>query len=143
MAPDRRVDRPFGIGVSRTAPPADPWMRHVWPQLAWGSLGVGWFWGPYGTGQLPWVVPPQAPIEAPLGGLQLDVDPRRAEVYVDGTRVGRVEEFSGYYKHLPLAAGSHVIQIFAPGHEPLIFDVIITPGRTSTYRYSLPRAPGG
>jgi len=74
------------------------------------------------------------------GGLQLDIEPRRALVYVDGWYVGVVDQFSGYYRHLDLAAGPHTIEILAIDYEPLAFDIAISPGRTTTYRGSLPRA---
>ena len=74
------------------------------------------------------------------GGLQLDIEPRRALVYVDGWYVGVVDQFSGYYHHLDLAAGSHTIEILATDYDPLAFDIAIVPGRTTTYRGSLQRA---
>lgn len=42
------------------------------------------------------VVPP--PEGAPIGGLQLDVQPWRAQVYVYGAYVGLVDDFNGYYQ---------------------------------------------
>jgi hypothetical protein len=84
-----------------------------------------------------------APQEAvPTGGVQLDLVPWRAQVYVDGYYVGLVEHFKGYYHHLSLPAGSHVIDIFAQGYEPLEFEVNVTPGRTVTYHGNLNRASG-
>ena len=77
----------------------------------------------------------------PVGGLQIDVQPWRAQVYVDGAYAGLVEDFSGYYHHLELVAGPHVIAVVAPGYEPLILDVLTVPGRTTTYRDTLTRAP--
>jgi hypothetical protein len=74
------------------------------------------------------------------GGLQLDIEPRRALVYVDGWYVGVVDQFSGYYHHLEIGAGSHTIEILATDYEPLAFDVAISPGRTTTHRGSLQRA---
>jgi hypothetical protein len=74
--------------------------------------------------------------------VQLDIEPRRAQVYVDGMLAGVVDDFAGYYKHLPLSAGPHILQVIAPDYEPLIVEVLVNPGRTSTYRATLPRAPG-
>jgi hypothetical protein len=96
------------------------------------------------------VISPLVPVVVPalqaepglLGGVQLDVQPWRAQVYADGAYVGLVEDFSGYYRHLELAAGPHVITIVAPDHDPLIFDVMVSPGRTITHRATLNRAPG-
>jgi len=78
----------------------------------------------------------------PTGGVQLDLVPWRAQVYVDGYYAGLVEHFKGYYQHLSLPAGSHVIDIFAQGYEPLEFEVNVTPGRTITYHGNLNRASG-
>ena len=121
------------------------------PAFRQGPFGIGafWFWGgglwapgipssAYGAG-----VVGGPPLEgAPVGGVQLDIDPRNAQVYVDGAYVGVVEEFSGYFRHLDLAAGPHSIAIVASGYEPLILDLIVAPGRTLTQRATLPRAYG-
>jgi hypothetical protein len=83
------------------------------------------------------------PLEgAPVGGLQLDIDPRRAQVFVDGTYAGLVEDFSGYFHHLELPAGPHDIAVVAPGYEPLSFQVLVSPGATQTQRATLSRAYG-
>jgi len=87
--------------------------------------------------------PPSADDGRPRGGLQLDVDPRRALVYVDGWFVGIVDSFSGYYHHLDLAAGRHQIELVASDYEPLVVEVVVSPGRTTTYRGSLNRARDG
>ena len=85
----------------------------------------------------------EPPLEgAPVGGVQLDIDPRRAQVFVDGSYVGLVEEFSGYFHHLELPAGRHDISIVATGYEPLSFHVIVSPGATLTQRGALARAYG-
>ena len=82
----------------------------------------------------PVVQPTQA---RPMGGVQLDLEPRRAQVFVDGTYAGLVNDFAGYYRHLQLSAGHHRLEIFTPGYVPLIFDVTVVPERTITYRQSL------
>jgi PEGA domain len=83
------------------------------------------------------------PLEgAPVGGVQLDIDPRRAQVFVDGTYVGLVEDFSGYFHHLEVPAGPHDIAVVAPGYEPLSLHVLVSPGATITQRATLGRAYG-
>jgi hypothetical protein len=85
----------------------------------------------------------EPPLEgAPVGGVQLDIDPRRGQVFVDGTYVGLVEEFSGYFHHLELPAGPHDIAVVAPGYQPLSFHVLVSPGATITQRAMLARAYG-
>jgi hypothetical protein len=104
--------------------------------------GLPFFWG-WGAPAF-YLAAPQTfvplPGDAPLGGVQLDVMPWRSSVYVDGALVGRVEEFKGYYQHLDLGAGPHQIAIVERGYETLVIDVVVTPGRTITYRATLNEA---
>jgi hypothetical protein len=126
---------PVPFGGRHTRFPA----RSSWFGLM--AFDSSWLWAPNavdGTFVLPSAPPPQ---QRPVGGLQLDVEPRRALVYVDGWYAGVVDDFSGYYRHLETGAGWHIIEILAPDYQPLIFDVAVSPGRTTTYRNSLNRAP--
>lgn len=60
---------------------------------------------------------------------------------VDGAYAGLVRDFTGYYHHLDLVAGSHLIAIVTPDYQPLIVDVVVSPGHTTTYRGALTRTP--
>ena len=82
------------------------------------------------------------PDDARHGAVQLDVIPWRSQVYVDGVLMGRVDDFKGYYHPLDLPAGPHQITIVDEGREPLVADVVVTPGRTTTYRATLSEASG-
>ena len=93
------------------------------------------------------LVPP--PVVVPLqidtelrGGVQLDVQPWRAEVFVDGAYAGVVDDFKGYYNHLELTPGPHALTIVAPDYYPLTLELIVLPGRTITHRATLNRASG-
>jgi len=128
-----------GMFTTREATPrASRGMRPLWFGLV--TFDRTWLWTPTLVGGA--FDDPRVPtLEQGLsGGLQLDIEPRRALVYVDGWYVGVVDQFSGYYRHLDLAAGSHTIEILATDYEPLAFDIAIAPGRTTTYRGSLQRA---
>jgi len=111
-----------------------PWL---WPLTFYNGIGLDYF---YDDGPLD----PDAysPEDAAPGGLQLDVEPRHADVYIDGQRAGTVGDFSGYYKHLELPSGLHRVMVLADGYQPLVFDMGISPGRTSTYRGALMRSSG-
>ena len=84
-----------------------------------------------------------SPQSKPIGGVQLDVEPRRAQVFVDGTYAGVVDDFRGYYRHLALPAGPHRIDVMTAGYLPLNLDVMVVPDRTIVYRWSLQDAPRG
>jgi hypothetical protein len=75
-------------------------------------------------------------------GLQLDVEPRGAFVYLDGIFVGTVDQLKGYFQHLEATAGYHLVEFVAPDYDPLIAEVAVAPNKTTTYRASLNRAGG-
>ncbi len=115
-------------------------VRPLWFGLV--TFDRSWAWAPTLVDVGADDTPAGALQQVPIGGLQLDIEPRRALVYVDGLYAGLVEAFSGYYRHLDIGAGLHTLDIVAVDYEPLAFDVTISPGRTTTYRGSLQRAPG-
>jgi hypothetical protein len=82
---------------------------------------------------------PLALQDGPTGGVQLDVQPWRAGVFVDGVYAGRVDDFNGYYQHLEIVAGPHQIVIVERGYQPLVIDADVVPGETITYRGTLGR----
>jgi len=137
--PPRSTPPPFAWSATTRAKPGHG--RFPVRTLWFGLLFVDpYYWAPDGFDTS--FPPATPPIDSarPTGGLQLDVDPRRALVYADGWPMGIVESFSGYYKHMDLPAGPHQIEIVAPDYEPLAVEVIVTPGRTTTYRGTLNRA---
>jgi hypothetical protein len=120
--------------------------RPISPSLGLPIRGHGvtvfplmWGWGSipfyYGTESNSFVLE-----EGPTGGVQLDVQPWRAAVFVDGVFAGRVDDFKGYYKHLEVVAGAHQIVIVEPGFQPLVIDAIVVPGETTTFRGTLNEA---
>ena len=76
-----------------------------------------------------------------FGELRLQVEPRHAEVYVDGYFAGHVDDFDGIFQSLTLEDGGHKIEIVAPGFETLEVDIRILPGRKVTYRGALKPRP--
>ena len=83
----------------------------------------------------------QDPFDAagPTGGLRLKVEPKDAEVYVDGSFAGIVDDFNGHFRQLKLTAGPHRVEVRAPGFLPLVFDVSIQSRHTTEYRGVLQR----
>lgn len=84
--------------------------------------------GPYGPGYYP---------QATKGGLRFETEPGTAQIFVDGYYSGLVEDYGLRGRILELAAGSHHIELRAPGYAVLAFDVSIIPNQTSRFRGDL------
>jgi hypothetical protein len=78
-----------------------------------------------------------APREAE-GFLRLRVQPRSADVYVDGAFAGVVDDFGGAGERV-LPAGTHRVEIVAPGFERVTFDVRVPANDTITFTRDLDR----
>jgi hypothetical protein len=75
--------------------------------------------------------------EGPTGGLRLKIQPKEAQVYVDGFYAGVVDDFNGRFQHLDLAPGPHRIEVRAPGRQLLEFSVTIQAHHTIEYQGTL------
>jgi hypothetical protein len=71
------------------------------------------------------------------GGVSLDISPRDAAVYVDGTYVGVADDFYDPSHPLSVLAGRHRIEVQAPGYQPLTFDVDVLSGQVIPYQGDL------
>ncbi|MGE5246021.1 MAG: PEGA domain-containing protein [Betaproteobacteria bacterium] len=152
-----------GTAVPRTGAPAPPsgggggifvpgGYYNAWPWV-YGGLGFyggyydPWYWGGgygygygYGAGSYDYggdYYGQQYSPDVEGGALRLKVKPREAQVFVDGYYAGVVDDFDGVFQRLQLDAGSHRIEIRAPGYETLTIDVRIDPGHTTTYQGEL------
>jgi hypothetical protein len=100
-------------------------------------LGLGVY---YGSNGYPYGYTPRGyydPIPGRLyGGLRITDAPHEAQVFADGYYVGIVDDFDGVFQHLNLEVGPHRIEVRLPGYDDsaVVFDVVIQPGRTITYR---------
>lgn len=73
------------------------------------------------------------------GSLRLKIEPRQAQVYIDGYYVGLVDSYDGAFQKLGIEGGGHKVELKADGYEPLQFEVLITPGETVTYKGEMKR----
>ena len=69
------------------------------------------------------------------GGMSFLLSPDFAEVYIDGQYVGIARDFGG--QPVPVAAGYHRIELYAPGYAPVAFDIQVYPGQVMPYRGTL------
>ena len=68
------------------------------------------------------------------GWLRLKINPKQAQIFVDGYYVGVVDSFDGAFQKLGIEGGSHKIELKAGGLRAAEFEVLITPGETVTYK---------
>jgi hypothetical protein len=140
-------------GVYRNAPRVYNNYYYSYPRryypYGYGSFGLGYFYydpyrwypngygvygsygGSYGGGYYPGY---PGSYGYPTGQLRLRVEPKHAEVYVDGYYAGIVDDYDGIAQGLTLEEGGYKIEIVAPGFEPIEVDVRIIPGRKISYR---------
>lgn len=71
------------------------------------------------------------------GAIDLNVKPKKAEVWVDGEYVGTVGEFDGYPAYLWLEEGEHTITIYRGGYESWERNVAIRPGAVIKVKHKL------
>ena len=75
--------------------------------------------------------------ESAMGRLVLDVQPASAQVFVDGYYVGTADDFNASLGGLLLETGAYRIDLAAPDHEQITFDVRISLNQFVTYQQVL------
>lgn len=78
-----------------------------------------------------------------LSEARLQVQPREAEVFIDGYFVGTVDDFDGWAQRLRVEPGEHELQIFLPGHRTYRQPVLFRPGASINIKHVMqPLASG-
>lgn len=115
----------------------------VHPRVSIGlGFGFGPYYGPYYYGS--WFYSqfwpyPGYPYGYPYyysgrGGasIRVQVQPKFAQVYVDGNLAGIVDEFDGFLQSLTVEPGGHDITIYLEGYRSIVQRMYLSPG--SSYR---------
>lgn len=97
---------------------------HPWGYYGWGGYPYAGWYGPY-RGGYPVVYPNDS---YRFGALDLDVSPERAEVWVDGRKVGVADDFDGFPEYLLLEKGTYDVVFYLPGYKTLARQYSIYPG---------------
>jgi hypothetical protein len=112
---------------------------HVFgPWYPWG-YPFGGPWGPYGYP--PYYGYPVADVLT--SSLRVDATPRDAEVFVDGSSAGIVDNFDGVFQRLHLEPGRHTIALYLEGYRTIERDMYFGPGSSQTLRLTMERLPAG
>lgn len=76
---------------------------------------------------------------AACGGVSFDITPRNAQVYVNGSFAGIVEDYDAASEPLLLAPGDHYLEIRLAGYRTASIDVTVVPGEVTPYQGTLER----
>ena len=132
-----------------------PWFGYAYGFYPYGYGGYGhggygyggYGYGGYGYGAYQWGGYPWGRY---FGGgyfagadIRIQVQPKTAEVYVDGHLAGMVDDFDGLFQRLSVTPGGHEIVIYQEGYRGITERLYLTVGK----RYSVKRvmerlAPG-
>jgi hypothetical protein len=79
------------------------------------------------------------PSQQNSGGVSFEITPSNAEVFVDGSSIGTVGQFTPQSQPLGLSVGRHRLEIRAPGYQPLNVDADIVSGQVIPYQGTMQR----
>lgn len=130
---------PYAPYGRRYAPAPYPYGYYGYP-MPYPSYGYTTPYPSYPSYPYPGAGVSAVPLPNPrYGGVQLEVTPRDAAVYVDGYYAGIVDDFDGVAQRLALEPGPHRFEIVAPGLQTLAFDVNVRENETVRYRGEMVR----
>lgn len=108
---------------------------HSWGYQPWGGYPYAGWYGPQWGGYT--VVYPNESYR--YGALDIDISPERAEVWVDGRRVGVADDFDGFPEYLLLEKGTYDVAFYSPGYKTLARQYSIYPGQVIDVEDNLER----
>jgi hypothetical protein len=152
LAPSTADARPIGRGFVRGRVIVGGYYDPFFYSPFYTPFGFGYGWGAYPYGAYGYGYRPYGaysygygygrPVEA-SGSARIQVTPKEAEVYVDGYRAGRVDDFDGTFQRLHAAAGPHEITIFLNGYRTITEKVYMGADSTVKIHETMARlAPG-
>jgi hypothetical protein len=71
------------------------------------------------------------------GALDLNIKPKRAEVWVDREHLGVVDSYDGFPRYLWLREGKRRLVVYLEGYETFAREVTVRPGEVLAIRYDL------
>lgn len=132
------IVRPVPIRPIFYAPYYAPYYGH--------GLSLGWYgwggWYPYGFYGPPYPYYP-AYYRDYASAARILVEPKHAEVYVNGYFAGTVDDFDGWAQRLRVPPGEHVVEIYLEGFRTYRQNVLFRPGGTIRIQHVLEPLPSG
>ncbi len=75
--------------------------------------------------------------------IRVQVEPKHAQVFVDGAFAGTVDDYDGFFQSLPVEPGSRDITIYLEGHRSIVERMYLSPGRSYRIKGALERLAAG
>lgn len=91
----------------------------------WRPFWYDPFW--YGS---PWYEPRYTVVREPQGTIKTEIEPKDAQVYINGGYVGTAGKFRGVFHGLNLRPGTYELEFRAPNYEPLKLKVYVAADKT-------------
>jgi hypothetical protein len=103
------------------------------------------FWAsPFWWGfQYPYPYPYPYGYYYPAADLRIQVQPKQAEVYIDGYLVGTVDNYDGTFQRLDVPLGEHEITVYAPGYRSINQRMLFRPRESYHIRDVMQPLPAG
>jgi hypothetical protein len=136
-APPRVV---VGVGAGYGYPVYRPFYRPFYSPYFYDP-----FWWGFGDYQFPrYPYPPYGyGYYDATAELRIQVNPKQAEVYVDGYLTGTVDDFDGVFQRLRMPLGEHEVTIYAPGYHSLTQRMLFRPLESYSIKDTLQPLPAG
>jgi hypothetical protein len=74
------------------------------------------------------------PDQSNLGGMSFEITPSDAQVFVDGSYVGTVGQFTPTTQPIGVPSGHHHVEIRSVGYKTMSFDVDVVAGQVIPYQ---------
>lgn len=106
-------------------------------QYPWGRYGP---WGPYGRIYNPYGFYEYENFSA---SVRIESDVKDAEVYVDGSQAGIVDDFDSWYQSLYVRPGEHEITLYAEGYRTQTHKLYFSANSSKRFRWNLEKLAAG
>jgi len=122
------------------------------PRPVGPRVGVGFYYGPYFYN--PWFYssfwwyPPYGYgypyyYGAVWANIRIQVQPKSAEVYVDGHPAGIVDQFDGMFQNLVVEPGSHEITVYQEGYKSIVQRLYLSVGSSYKIKGTMEKLAAG
>lgn len=75
--------------------------------------------------------------------LRIQVNPKQAEVYIDGYLTGTVDDYDGVFQRLRVPLGEHEVTVYAQGYRSIKYRMLFRPFESYTIKEAMQPLPSG